>query len=184
MRKSTPAYLILLAILFALVFSSLPASPALAGACRASHTVRSGETLKSIATRYDVSIDELTKANRLYAPHYTIYVLQTLCIPSGAKPFTSAPSYANSPAADFTARIQNNSLVISTTNFPKTSGYYVKAGPVGTRPSTKIGLFNTAKGGSLRFNFALPDKLSKPDAVTVCLKNNVTDANICRTAKR
>jgi hypothetical protein len=45
-------------------------------------------------------------------------------------------------------------------------------------------MFNTASGGSLSFNFALPEKLSKAAQVSVCLKNNSTDANVCRIAKR
>ncbi len=176
--------LLSLALLAVLLGAAWPRIEAQASNCQASYMVHAGDTLGAIADKYNASIDDLTKANRLYAPYYTIYVNQKLCIPSGAKPLSNIPKFANALAADYTARINGKTLAIQTKNFPKGSGYYVKVGPAGSVPSQKIGMFNTASGGSLSFNFALPEKLSKAAQVSVCLKNNSTDANVCRLAKR
>jgi LysM repeat protein len=154
-----------------------------ASACRASVTVRPGDTLGKYAEKYNVRITDLTAANRLYAPYYTIYVGRKLCIPGEASPLAGVPTYATAPAADFSARLNGNFVEIKTSNFPKYSSYYVKA-TSGSVKDQKIGLLNTGSGGTKVLKLALPDKLSKAAQVTVCLKNNVTDANVCRLAKR
>lgn len=158
--------------------AALAASP-----CQASHVVRKGDSLGAIAQQYDVRIDELTKANRLYSPYYTIYVGQSLCIPREAPGFSGAPKYAAALAADFSARLSQDKLVITTSNFPKSSAYYIKAGS-SPQSAAKIGMFNTKSGGLLQVTVVLPAKLQKASQLVVCLKNNVTDANLCRTARR
>jgi LysM repeat protein len=174
-----------LAILLAVSILPLPASPPVALAaspCKASYVVRTGDTLGVLAQKFNVRIDALTKANKLYAPYYTIYVNQSLCIPRDAPAFSGAPTYATALAADFKARLQKGNLVITTSSFPKSSAYYVKAGK-DARSAAKVGMFNTKSGGTLQINLVLPAKLQNSSSLLICLKNNVTDANVCRTAK-
>jgi LysM repeat protein len=174
------AFTLLAGALAALV----PTQVALAGDCQKTINVRSGDTLGSIATKYDVAIEDLTKANNLHSPYYTIYVAQKLCIPAGAKPLGGIPKFANALAADFTARISGKSVTIKTANFPKSSTYYVKVGPAGKTAAEKIGQINTGSGGTLSPTYTLPAKLQTAAKVSICLKNAVTDANVCRTAAR
>lgn len=169
-----------LALLFA---AALPASPAQASACRASISVRPGDTLGAIAQKFNVAIKDLTSANRLYAPSYTIYVGQKLCIPAEAGALAGVPAYANALAADFSARNSGGALEIKTSNFPKNNSYYVKVSGGGAQ-NEKIGLLNTGAGGTKLLKLALEANLAKAAKLTVCLKNNMTDANICRTAKK
>jgi LysM domain len=161
------------------------AQPALAATtCQAIVTVRPGNTLAGFADKYDVRFEDLAKANHLYQPYYTIYVNQNLCIPKTSKPYTSNPKTATAPAADYTAHISGKDLVINTTYFPKQSAYYVKVGSAGSKAKQKIGQLNTKTGGSLEGVYALPDKMKNATEVSVCVKNNVSDANVCRVAKR
>ena len=154
-----------------------------ASTCQASLVVRPWDTLGAIAQKYNVRIDALTQANKLYAPYYTIYVNQSLCIPRQAPAYTGTPTYATALAADFTARLQKGNLVITTSSFPKSSAYYVKAGK-DAHSAAKVGMFNTKAGGTLQISLVLPARLQNSSSLYICLKNNVTDANICRTAKR
>lgn len=183
-RRVIYAGLFSIVVLAVILAAARPGTRALANECKSFYVVHAGDTLGAIAAKYDASIDDLTKTNRLYGPYHTIYVNQKLCIPANAKPLAGIPKFANALAADYKARINGNSLAIQTSNFPKGSGYYVKVGPAGSAAGQKIGMFNTASGGSLSFNYALPEKLAKAAQVTVCLKNNTTDANVCRIAKR
>jgi LysM repeat protein len=152
--------------------------------CQKTVSVRSGDTLGTIAEKYDVAIDDLTKANSLHSPYYTIYVGQKLCIPSDAKHLAGIPKFATALAADFSARLSGKSVNLKTANFPKNSTYYVKVGSGSNSASEKIGQINTGAGGTLSPTFALPTKLQNAAKVSVCLKNAVTDANVCRTATR
>lgn len=166
-----------------LLAATLPASPAQAKACRASVSVRSGDTLGKIAQKFNVAVKDLTSSNRLYAPSYSIYVGQKLCIPAEAGALAGIPAYANALAADFSARSSGGSLEIKTSNFPKNNSYYVKISGGGAQ-NEKIGLLNTGTGGTKLLKLALEANLAKAAKLTVCLKNNMTDANICRTAKK
>ncbi len=185
MRKKTAITALLLAIvLLAMSAVFLPAQTTLAADCKAMYTVAPGDTLLKVGQKYNASIADLTKANKLYNPYYTIYVRQSLCIPADADPLGSVPKYANSLAADYKARLSDKTLTINTTNFPKNSAYYIKVGGSGSAANTKIGQLNTKSGGSINASFALPDKYQKASQVSVCLKNNATDANVCRAATR
>jgi LysM repeat protein len=182
-RINKISLLLALALLAALFTAASPVDLAQAGSCRATTTVRSGDTLGTIAKEFNVRIDNLTAANRLYAPYYTIYVGQKLCIPADANNLAGVPSYATAQAADFTARVSDATVEIKTSNFPKYSGYYIKISS-GSVKNQKIGLLNTGSGGARVIKLALPAQLSRAARLTVCLKNNVTDANVCRIAKR
>jgi LysM repeat protein len=173
-----------LALVAGALAALIPTQAALASSCKKNIKVQYGDSLGSIATKYDVDIGDLVRANSLYAPTYTIYVGQNLCIPADADPLGGIPKYANSLAADYTARIADKDLTIRTANFPQNSTFYVKVGPAGGPATEKIGQINTGSGGTLAPKFTLPDNLKKAAKVMVCLKNAMTDVNVCRTAKR
>ena len=183
-RRTLFIVLALLAALLATLFTAAqPTMPAQAAACQASVNVRPGDTLGKIAEKFNVRPGDLNTANRLYAPYYTIYVGQKLCIPAGANAFSGAPAYANALAADFSARLNNGYLEIKTSNFPKNSSYYVKASSDRVK-NEKVGQLNTGSGGTRILKLALPADLVKAGKLTVCLKNNMTDANVCRVTKK
>ncbi len=48
----------------------------------------------------------------------------------------------------------------------------------------KVGQLNTGSGGTRILKLALPADLVKAGKLTVCLKNNMTDANVCRVTKK
>lgn len=173
--------LLIAALLSGLLLALLPAQAAFARACKARHSVLPGDSLGTLARQYKVKVEDLVSANKLYQP-YTIYVYQILCIPANSSGPTSIPSYANSLAADFTPRLRGNSLEISTRNFPSSATYYVKVG-LNTPGKQRIALLKTGSG-LLQANFSLPDNLVQAKSLSVCLKNVVTDANVCRTATR
>ena len=163
----------------------VPFQPTLAATdCKAVVNVRPGNTLAGFAQKYDVRFEDLAKANGLYKPYYTIYVYQDLCIPKTSKPYTSSPNTANTAAADYQASLSGNNLVITTSNFPKQNSYYIKVGSAGNKAKQKIDQLNTKTGGSLKGIYLLPDKMKTAATISVCLKNNVSDANVCRVAKR
>jgi LysM repeat protein len=182
-RRVSISLVLALALLATLFAAARPLEQAQANACRASAVVRSGDTLAEIAMKYNVRITDLTAANNLYGPYFTIYVGQKLCIPADAGPLGGVPNYANALAADFSTRLNGNTVEIKTSNFPKYSSYYVKASS-GSAKDIKIGLLNTAAGGTKILKLVLPDQLAKAAQMTICLKNAVTDANVCRVARR
>lgn len=176
------AGVISITLLAGLFWTISPASPVQARACKTRHTIQAGDSLASLAKQYKVKVEDIVSINKIYSP-YTIYVWQLLCIPANSPAPASIPSYANRLAADFSARLRGNALQITTSNFPSSSTYYVKVSP--SAPGRqRIGLLKTGTGGIVRPSFTLPDKLVKAETLSVCLKNVVTDANVCRTAKR
>lgn len=189
---------ILVGLILIILASGLPAGTIVASAasnatCAQKYTVQSGDTLSKIAAQYKIDWLDLAKSNNLDSP-YTIYIGQTLCIPSsgtdsGVKNTSSTPAVKNkAKAAIFTAtRIERNKLIIETENFPKNSFYYVKIRSGSGALSehwTKIGMLRTKKDSSASYMFNLPNDFRKHSAVKVCLKNAVTDVVICRRAIR
>jgi LysM repeat protein len=171
--------LLTLAILSAAVFA-LPAKSALAAAtCQTYYTVKAGDTLAAISIKYNVLVDDMVKANKLFDPYMTIYVRQSLCIPVKPRPFTSATSTANRVAADYTTKLKGGLIYLYLRNFPNYSSFNVKVGPP---PGEKLSQLNTRNNTNINVSYKLPDKLLKAKQVIVCLKNMMTDFNICRTA--
>ena len=129
-------------------------------------------------------VQNLVKVNNLVDP-YTIFVDQYLCIPRKAPAYSlTIPKYANNLAANFTVTRKSNVLTISTSNFPKKSAYYVKIADSTTpKKFTKVGILQIDKKQNVMVKFILSNKLRKTQNMQVCLKNSITDENICRPVK-
>jgi LysM repeat protein len=95
MKKLTQ---LVIATLLVLSFLAAPlGSPgrvAVAQTCAINHTVASGETLSSIAVKYDVEWTTIATANNLKEP-YAIFVGQSLCIPASATTTTTTTTTAS-----------------------------------------------------------------------------------------
>jgi hypothetical protein len=188
MMKAWIKSTLILILVLSLFTASLPGvvSAATSGpTCLARYTVKSGDTLGKVADKYQVKVVDLVASSKLQNP-YTIYVGQTLCIPSGSKPESTHPDYANALAADFKANLTSDKVNIRTSNFPKSSAYYVKVAPVGSSMSkyVKIGQLKTKSGGVISAGFLLTKEMKKLNQMSVCLKNVITDAQICRIANK
>jgi len=175
------AILMLLAQLLAVL--PAPVLAATSTTCKAWHIVTKDDTLNNIAKFYNIYLTSLLKANSLVNP-YTLYVQQKLCIPSKAAVFDAkakVPTYATRLASDFSVSRKNDQLTISTKNFPKNNTFYVKVYDL-SKPGTftKIGLFKSGDKTNESRKFTLTNKLRKINTMQVCLKNSLTDANICR----
>ncbi|HSF80643.1 MAG TPA: LysM peptidoglycan-binding domain-containing protein [Anaerolineales bacterium] len=172
-------------LVLAFLAGSIP-QPALAASCRTNYTVKSGDTLSSIALQFKISWTDLAAANNLKEP-YTIYIGQVLCIPASATTTSSTSTTSSSSKRSFSVAVQGSSLVISTTNFPKNNIYYVKISAGHFRPDPpvyKIGTLRVGKNTTYTYTFRFPKELSSAKYVLVCLKNVVTDANTCRSIAR
>lgn len=171
---------VVLAILVILVLTTaLMPQGALAASnnCRAKHTVRSFDTLKSIAARYNAGVADIVTVNHIAKP-YVIYVGQNLCIPQGSVP-GNVPTYATLPAANFYPTVSARELHIRTENFPTNSTFYVKVSGARTGEN-KIGLLKIKNTGTVTRSFELPVGFRNSSRINVCLKNAMTDVNICR----
>ena len=57
--------------------------------CKIEYTVKPGDTLGTIASAHQVTLQALLAANPSIADPNKIYVGQQICIPDGGEPFTS-----------------------------------------------------------------------------------------------
>lgn len=179
MSKFTMRWLVIFLLsTFLIAVFVAPAPVQAAGSCRATHTVKSGDTLNKITIKYDVDLDYLVKYNKIYkdSPNHnqrrSIFVGQKICIPVGAPLWNEKqPTWANWPASDYTARLSGNKLTIKTTWFNYPTSYNVKVN------NTKIGLLRV-KYHVTTANFTLSK--NQMTAKTVCIKSVTTDQLICR----
>ena len=177
---------ILLSLLAAMIPQPAFAADPAQTACVAKHTVKSGETVSSIAATYGVTWLELAQANNLKDP-YTIFVGQVLCIPEGA---TTTPddsgdgtTTGTSQGPTFTVTEDNNFLNIKTVGYPKSQSHIVKVGKTQLRWSwvrlVVIGRFATDENGNSNAYIRLP-KEYRDTEIYVCLKNAFTDKIQCQ----
>jgi len=159
-------------------------APSLLQTCAKYHTVASGDTVSSISVTYDVSITEIATANNLKEP-YTLFVGQRLCIPGSATTTTTgSTSTSDSKKTGFTVERQGNNLVITATNYPKKSNFYVKLkkGRVSSsEPWVKLGILRTKKNSEITKTFKLPKSFYNTAQFQVCLKNAKSDALSCQS---
>ncbi len=148
--------------------------------CKTYHTIRSGESLNTIAQKYDVLFKKLIQANNISRP-FSIYVYQVLCIPDTPQKYkANIPYEAKLPAADFTFQYTGSTLVIKAVNFPSKGTYYVRVGGLSTPTSAKIGLFKSGKGGSVTRKYYLMKPWNNTTLSQVCLKDAHHNTLICR----
>lgn len=189
-RRISMMRLVGILLIVAFLAGSLPdpvlaATPAATTACTTRYTVKSGDTLSSIALQYKINWLDLAAANSLTSP-YTIYIDQVLCIPSSASTTTSS-STSSSGKAGFSVALAGRFLIIKASNYPKNSIFYVKAAKGHFQmesPIVKLGMLRTFKKVSVVAIYRLPKAWSTTKYIRVCLKNVRTDVNDCQTAVR
>ncbi len=181
-RKMT---LTAVALIFALTaFLSPASSPALAATCTINHTVASGDTLSSIAAKYNVSYQTIATANNLKEP-YTIAVGQVLCIPGATTTTTTTGTTTTASGKKLDLVHDGKFLTITASNYPKKAIFYVKAGSGIPRTAelVKIGNLRLRKETSVTKRFRLPSSLENAKVLTVCLKNAKDDSQSCQTVQ-
>lgn len=168
-------------ILLALLASSLP-QPVLAqsSTCAKTYTVVAGDTLSKIALAFDVTVAQIAAANNLKEP-YTIFVGQVLCIPGTSSSGSSASS-SSSKKPTITITPTTKGFIVKADNFPQKSTYFVRVGSGRVRDNLwyRVGRVRVGKTGTAQQVINLPRNLLKVEYMTICLKNVVTDAVMCK----
>ncbi len=175
--------LLLIATLIAI--SSPRPAPALAADCAVSHTVVSGDTLSSIALKYNTTVAAIAAENNLKEP-YTLQVGQVLCIPGASSSSSSSGTTTtkpSKPAFTVTFEPSGRHITVKTSNYPKKNTFAVNASGQGTA-KYHLGLLKTTKSNtSVQKTYQLPKSLRGAGEVTVCLKNKQFDNLQCNQYK-
>jgi len=181
--------LLSLALIVSLFLSAWPAGIQTAQAaaekpkCKITYTVKSGDTLNSIAKKYNVNVKVLVDSNPLGEKKW-IYIQQPLCIPVTSKTYQKdVPGWTNNVAGDFTAKRVGKNVVITSTNFPKNNTYFVKIDKqiIQSQAMKKIGTFQTGEKKTTKLSYLIPNPLRVGSQLYICLKENAqTRNNICR----
>lgn len=160
-----------------LLAGSFPLTAQAASApCVTYYTYKKGDTPASVAHTFGLAWWEIGLANNMKYP-YKPAVGQRLCIPpkGWAANQTTVPGnmYASSKGSKVTvvasAFTERNLWVVKVKDTTgKVSGDY------------KIGRMLIPKTTTVRGSFNLPMELQKSTYLTVCLKNQTTDAKICK----
>jgi len=175
--------LIVLALLVSVV--PQPAQAAPTATCSKMYTVATGDTLSKIALQFNVTVQALADANNLKEP-YVIVVGQSLCIPGTPPTGGTTSSGSTSKGPDFTVTRDGNRITVKLVNLTPKRPYIVKVG-YDLRPSTimtKLGTVRTNKTGAGQKSFQAPKGLRNLTEYGMCLKDQVTDAVMCKTIKQ
>jgi lysozyme len=171
--------LVMAMLMGALPSAALAAEPA--QSCTANYTVKSGDTLSSIAAQYNVNWQDIATANKLNSP-YVLTIGQALCVPGAATTTTSSTGTTTTTATKgFTIATAGNRLVITVTKFSKKATYYVRAND-GSRDNNnwlRLGRLRTDKNGNAEVSFQLTKGLRNTTDLAVCLKNVRNDDVNC-----
>jgi LysM repeat protein len=173
--------LLTLSLLAGALPQAAAAAPLAAAKCAAAYTVKQGDTLATIAKKFDVKPISITSENKMGVP-YPIFVGQRLCIPGKDSNGSLASKYANAGAAYFTAGFTPNGIYIQPTNYPK-NPVWVKGDNAADKIKNfiKIGKLNAKATGNSRVNYTLPAELKNAKTLTICLKDILSDYNQCVT---
>jgi LysM repeat protein len=164
-----------------LLFSSAPTSAAAQSRCQDTYTVQYGDYLIKIAAEYEgINFLDIAMANDLEAP-YTLTFGQKLCIPKKTASTSTGGSTTSITSSNFTLRKQGSKLRVSVEDLQRTETYFVKVDDAGKSGLEwfKVGRLTTDRNREGKGTYSLPDKLAGASALTVCLKNVVTDDVIC-----
>ena len=178
--------LVVFALFLALILGVQTAFASSRRGCSEMHTVKSGESLAKIAQKYRVHWQAIAEANGLKDP-YIVFVGDRLCIPERSRDAEYEGGKAPvSEAASLSITLVGKDVKITTYNFPKKHAYNVKVDDAGDNYLrwSKLGILSLPKDGNATKSFELPRKLQTKQKLTVCLKDRVTDALICRTVLR
>ena len=173
-------------VIVALLASVMPqfTQSAAAATCSKKYTVVAGDTLTSIAAKYNTTVQVLAELNDLTAP-YVLSVGQVICLPAEAKAVTATPKTSSSSSSKFKYEMSVNRsgtrITLKVASFPTKSHFWVRAGETLNKSGwTKLGKIHTSKSGSGEATFRLPDELRREPSYYLCLKNQVTDKLICQ----
>jgi LysM repeat protein len=184
--KTWTSRLLVALLAFSLLAALLPqaeaaASPSAAAKCATSYTIKQGDTLATIAKKFDIKPQSIVVENKMAIP-YPIFVGQRLCIPGKDASGSLASKYANAPAAYFTAGFTPNGIYVQPSNYPK-NPVWVKGDNAADKVKNfvKIGKLNAKATGNSRVTFTMPAELKNAKTLTVCLKDILSDYNQCVT---
>ena len=162
-------------LVVSLLVSAFPSAANAADiACQSTYTVKSGETLKHIANDFNVTVNRLAKANHLAKP-YELTPGQKLCIPGKAVPsakFTWTPSY------------NGTQIIISGAGFDDLASFFVKAHATDDKTYEKLFTAVTDDNGKMNVKFKVPQDLRNIPALSICLKDNITNQLTCERVVR
>lgn len=142
--------------------------------CDTYYTVKSGDTIRTIAQAYGLKWRDLASANNLNYP-YKVKVGQKLCIPA------SEDTETENLKLTVTVRGSNVTVKASSSKFRYKYTIKVRAGDTGVGGWYKVGSLTVPKKSSVTVVYTLPKDLKTVSPITVCLKNVTTDNLICRT---
>lgn len=143
--------------------------------CQVSHIVQRGESLSWIGVRYGVLWTYIAQANNLSNPN-RIYVGQKLCIPSSSTqpPPTTPPPAGTIPTIKITSVVANESVAITTANFPANQQFDVLMGAYGTKGinGTFVTSINSGVGGTFPATFSIPATWHNADRIAIRLQSS------------
>jgi len=174
-------------IVVALLLSVLPqfTQSAAAATCSKKHTVVAGDTLSSIAAKYNTTVQALAQLNDLKDP-YVLSVGQAICLPANTKVTTTTPSSSSSSSSakykyDMAINRDGKRITLKVSSFPPKSNFHVRIGEALRRSGwERIGKLKTNKNGAGEAIYGLPEDLRNVPSYYVCLKNQITDKLVCK----
>ena len=142
--------------------------------CQATHIVQRGDSLSGIGVRYGIIWTSIARANNLTNSNL-IYVGQKLCIPSGSTqpPPTTPPPAETIPTFKIVSVVANQSVTITTANFPANRQFDVMMGAYGTKGinGTWVTSINSGAGGTFSATFTIPAGWHNADRLAIRLQN-------------
>lgn len=155
---------------------------AASGSCAQSYTIRSGDTLRSIASAFNVTARELAQVNKI-RPTQTLQAGEKLCIPGKRGSTTSLGS--GSQNSRVSVSLLNGRIYITASGFLKDVTLMVKAHKI-TESSTwtdGVSKIKVKKGISQTLIVTLPSNLSGVNPVEICLKSMSSNEMNCYTVQ-
>jgi hypothetical protein len=156
------------------VFSS-PAQAATDPYCSEFYKVKSGENLREIAEKFDVTLNRLARANEV-PKTYRPTAGEELCIPALVA-FTSSTSWF--------ATYDGTKITLEGSGFKKNYPMVLRSRLNDTERLITIARgISSDKSGELERSFKVPKDLVDKVSIIVCLKDGVTDGLTCKLVWR
>ncbi len=155
--------------------AAFSAAPARADHCRAYYTVAYGENLFRIGLKYGLRWNYIAEASGIQDSN-KIYAGQVLCIPAASS--TGGPQLQLLPAGviptiSIAAVIKDQTVTITTANFPASTRFDVRMGLMGTRGfgGAYVTTVDSGTGGAFSETFIIPAGLRGQRRVAIRLEN-------------